>query len=356
MRPGSHRFRFVAGSVLAAMALLAAGAGCEPSAPPPGGDGGASVPLRLLEVRLPDPVTVGSPLRVTGSGVDPTQAPWLLVRPTDREETVTLRPVATDGAVIDFEVDGALLDLAGEGLRRLAFQLRDGERQSEPLERDVTLRRRLSLRLEGVPGGTVRRNERVLLRGEGRLLDGEGEAFLRVQGTFRPSGGPRAGTDRPVDARLPVTAVERFSRTEAIVVLDTAIGESVQPGQFEGTATLQWRQRAGADGSGTPHMVRWTFERPVLYALEPTAAPLERYVEIEQAQSQGSQQGKDAAAVLQSFGMTALDWSNVAAWWSQFIARNAMKNGGELHRRYSDLQARYEAKYKAGDADQDLKF
>ena len=280
VRPGSHRFRCVARAAALAAIGVAAGAGCEPSSPPPPADGGGSVPLGLLEVRLPDPVTVGSPLRVTGSGVDPTQAPWLLVGPTDRDETVTLRPVATDGAVLDFEVDGALLDLAGEGLRRLAFQLRDGERQSEPLERDVTLRRRLSPRLEGVPGGTVRRNERVLLRGEGLLLEGEGEAFLRVQGTFRPSGGPLAGTDQPVDTRLPVTTVERFSRTEATVVLDSAIGESVQPGQFEGTATLQWRQRAGAEGSGTPQMVRWTFERPVLYALEPTAAPLERYVEI----------------------------------------------------------------------------
>ncbi len=84
--------------------------------------------------------------------------------------------------------------------------------------------------------------------------------------------------------------------------------------------------------------------------------PLERYVEIEQAQAQGSAQGKDAAAVLQSFGMTPLDWSSVGAWWSQFIARNSMKNGGELHKRYTDLQGKYEAKYKAGDADQDLTF
>jgi hypothetical protein len=84
--------------------------------------------------------------------------------------------------------------------------------------------------------------------------------------------------------------------------------------------------------------------------------PFERYVEIEQAQNFGVQQGKDASAILQSFGMTILDWSSVGAWWSQFIARNAMKNNGALHRRYTELQARFEAKYKAAKADDDLSF
>jgi hypothetical protein len=84
--------------------------------------------------------------------------------------------------------------------------------------------------------------------------------------------------------------------------------------------------------------------------------PFEKYVEIEQAQGLGVQQGKDAAAILKSFGMTPLDWSSVGAWWSQFIARNAMKNNGALHKRYTELQAKYEAKYKAGGADDDLSF
>jgi hypothetical protein len=84
--------------------------------------------------------------------------------------------------------------------------------------------------------------------------------------------------------------------------------------------------------------------------------PFEKFVEIEQAQNFGVQQGKDAASILKGFGMTALDWSNVSAWWSQFIARNAMKNDAALHKRYTQLQEKYEAKYKGGSADSDLSF
>lgn len=84
--------------------------------------------------------------------------------------------------------------------------------------------------------------------------------------------------------------------------------------------------------------------------------PLERFVEIEQAQSHGVAQGKDAAAILASFGMTPMSWGQVGGWWSQFIANNAMRNNGELYNRYTALQAKYEAKYKAADADGDLSF
>ncbi len=84
--------------------------------------------------------------------------------------------------------------------------------------------------------------------------------------------------------------------------------------------------------------------------------PLERFVEIEQAQNHGVTQGKDAAAILASFGLTPMSWGQVGGWWSQFIAHNAMRNNGELYNRYTALQAKYEAKYKAADADGDLSF
>ncbi|MFV8752276.1 DUF6620 family protein [Nannocystaceae bacterium ST9] len=84
--------------------------------------------------------------------------------------------------------------------------------------------------------------------------------------------------------------------------------------------------------------------------------PFERYVEIEQAQSQGVAQGKDAASILKSFGLTPMSWGQVGGWWSQYISQNAMRNNGALHKRYSELQAKYEAQYKAADADGDLTF
>jgi hypothetical protein len=84
--------------------------------------------------------------------------------------------------------------------------------------------------------------------------------------------------------------------------------------------------------------------------------PFERYVEVEQAQACGVGQGKDAASILKSFGLTPMSWGQVGGWWSQYISQNAMRNNGALHKRYSELQAKYEAQYKAADADSDLSF
>ena len=83
---------------------------------------------------------------------------------------------------------------------------------------------------------------------------------------------------------------------------------------------------------------------------------LDRYVEIMEAQSAGAEQGKDAAAILQSYGLTPMDWGQAGGWWSGFIATNAMKNNGALHKRYTELSEKYAAKFKAGDADSDISF
>ena len=83
---------------------------------------------------------------------------------------------------------------------------------------------------------------------------------------------------------------------------------------------------------------------------------LERYVEIEVAQNRGVAQGRDAATILKSFGMSPMEWGQVGGWWSVFISQNAMKNNGELHQRYTRLQAEFEAKYKGASADDDINF
>ncbi|MCR9162958.1 MAG: hypothetical protein ACE37F_14665 [Nannocystaceae bacterium] len=73
---------------------------------------------------------------------------------------------------------------------------------------------------------------------------------------------------------------------------------------------------------------------------------IEQWVEIEVAQSVGYEQGRDAAEVLASFGMTPADWGMASAWWSQYFARHAMENGGALHQHYSQLREHYEAHYR----------
>jgi hypothetical protein len=84
--------------------------------------------------------------------------------------------------------------------------------------------------------------------------------------------------------------------------------------------------------------------------------PLEQWIEIMEAQSAAAQQGRDANQVLQSYGMNALAWSNVSSWWSTHFSQNAMKNNGELHRRFSELQAFYQQKFSQPSADGDIRF
>ena len=83
---------------------------------------------------------------------------------------------------------------------------------------------------------------------------------------------------------------------------------------------------------------------------------LERFVEIEVAQAAGAEQGKDAAGVLRSFGMSPMEWGQVGGWWSMYMSQNMMKNNGELHARYTKLQDQFTAKYKSGSADSDISF
>jgi hypothetical protein len=112
--------------------------------------------------------------------------------------------------------------------------------------------------------------------------------------------------------------------------------QSAGVGQFAGAAAS-----AAAGGGGTEA------DAPI---------PFERYVEIEVAQGAGAEQGKDAAAILRSFGMSPMEWGQVGGWWSMYISQNAMKNNGELHMRYTKLREQFEAKYKAGSADDDINF
>lgn len=75
----------------------------------------------------------------------------------------------------------------------------------------------------------------------------------------------------------------------------------------------------------------------------------ERWVEIQSAQGAWAQQGKDVNAMLKKvFGLTAVDWSNMSAHWSQKLSTDI-----SLATKYGELNAKYTAKYSAGEADPD---
>jgi hypothetical protein len=76
-------------------------------------------------------------------------------------------------------------------------------------------------------------------------------------------------------------------------------------------------------------------------ALDPSTVPFETFCEIMGAQSAWSAQGRDVNAMLkQVFNMTALDWSNISAYWSP-----KMMTDMNLGMRMSDLMMRAQNKY-----------
>ena len=83
---------------------------------------------------------------------------------------------------------------------------------------------------------------------------------------------------------------------------------------------------------------------------------LEQWVELMEAQSAAAQQGRDANQVLAHYGMNALAWSNASSWWSTHFSQNAMKNGGELHQRFSQLSDHFKQKFSTPSADGDISF
>jgi hypothetical protein len=76
----------------------------------------------------------------------------------------------------------------------------------------------------------------------------------------------------------------------------------------------------------------------------------ERYVEVMTAQSCWAQQGKDVNQLLKKvFNLTAVDWSNASAYWSQKMSTDIKL----MTEQFPVLQAKYTEKYMAGHEDPD---
>ncbi len=149
------------------------------------------------------------------------------------------------------------------------------------------------------------------------------------------------GIDRAKWDRVSAEWMARMSR-DTTATIATEYGKAFSMG---GQGAHAGAAAAGVQGMGNPGAD--TGGPPI---------PLEQWVEIMEAQSAAAQQGRDANQVLQSYGMNALAWSNVSSWWSTHFSQNAMKNNGELHRRFSELQAYYQQKFSQPSADGDLNF
>ncbi len=73
--------------------------------------------------------------------------------------------------------------------------------------------------------------------------------------------------------------------------------------------------------------------------------PFEKFVEVTIAQSAGAERGEDPSAVLGSFGMSPVDFSNIGMYWNKRMSQEATK----YHQLFTEYSAKYEAKYGTGD-------
>jgi hypothetical protein len=132
-----------------------------------------------------------------------------------------------------------------------------------------------------------------------------------------------AGIDRARWERVSAEWNARMARDTTLTIA-TAYGQA-----FTSGAGGSFGQAAQSPGEGQP---------PI---------PLEKYVEAMEAQNAGAAQGKDATQILQSFGLSIIDWSNVSTWWSAYLNANMLKNDAKLYHEYTALSQKYAAKYRS---------
>ncbi len=174
---------------------------------------------------------------------------------------------------------------------------------------------------------------------EGVTLDQWAEAQARVAGGQNVDDIIKGiGCDRAKWDRVSAEWNARMSR-DTTATIAMAYGNAFQKAQAKpGVSTSKYASLAANPGKGDLPM------------------PLEQYIEIMEAQSAGATQGKDASAILKSFGLSVLDWSNLGGWFSTYFSENAMKNDGKLHKEWTALQEKYKAKYAQASADSDISF
>jgi len=101
-------------------------------------------------------------------------------------------------------------------------------------------------------------------------------------------------------------------------------GGALEP--VEGVSVEQWAQAAAQGVGGN-------------VGAEPI--PFERFVEIQEAMGAASAKGQDPTAVLASFGLKIVDWSNVGMYWNKRMQQEATK----YYELFTMYQAKYHAKY-----------
>lgn len=286
-----------------ALALLAACALAQMACSSPGEEPPPPQTLDIFieSVAASSPVLPGTRLVLSTRGVDTAadgSGRTLLMRragETSADAWIALAP-APDAAMpgtLAFVASATAIERLGAGTQEVELELVDSEagRRSAPFAARLTFARELAIRLDQAPGGSVFRNEEVVLAGAGFLEPGEGRVTATFVGEFVPSG----GEPRTVLAELPVTLAEAFDRSRGLVTLTTALG-GLEPGHFSGTLVLVSQVGTALATRSAELAVELDFEPPALFNYAPADPYLGQIVVVQGGGFLGARPGDPASA------------------------------------------------------------
>jgi hypothetical protein len=258
------------------LALLAVGCGEPPPVVPPS----ARTPA-ITSVDAPAPMLVGTTIRVVGRDFDRLgDDPILEVQAADGATFVLSTVPHDEEGELLFEMSGtgfAMLVPSGalEALADVSLVLDGAGVRSDPFDARWELSRDLPLSLDEDLSGDVHWNDVVVLDGTGFVSASEGTLEAHVVGTFTPE----SGAPMSVDVRLPLSLVDRTSRSRSVVVLSTALGRNAL-GTLEGTIVIESTLLGGSPRLTPERPVSLRFLGPELYAFDPDLASLGETVRL----------------------------------------------------------------------------
>ncbi|GAB4196230.1 MAG: hypothetical protein OHK0013_03270 [Sandaracinaceae bacterium] len=256
-----------------ALWLAAVIAGC-----PGGGEptDAALPPPRITSATAPEPALPGTLIRITGVDLDRLGTDPTLDGFRDGSAVFTLSKVPSDEPdALLFRLSGQAVDALGEGEHDLELVAVGRGLATPRYPIELSVARDLPLALDEGLAGDAHRNDVVVLDGDGFVTADEGDLVLHVEGTLaRTAGGTVA-----VDARLPVSLVDRADRSRGVVVLSTDLG-GIATGTLTGTARLE-RILAGGTMTSTPTQpVALRFLPPELFSFDGATASVGRLVTV----------------------------------------------------------------------------
>ncbi|TSE08878.1 MULTISPECIES: DUF6620 family protein [Aquimarina] len=146
------------------------------------------------------------------------------------------------------------------------------------------------------------------------------------------------GTEKPIWDEVSAEWTARMSQDTTFAISkvygDAFMNSNI--GKFASEETNQGSASSSSNGSGGLNEVMEDFEL---------------YIKIMCHQNMGATQGKDAASILQEYGLTVTDWSSVGAHWSPKMAtdtRMALQMG--------ELMEKYNAEFASAKAGDDIDF